>query len=74
MLRAYRQTVFGNASPVMANILDLSKSEAMVLIPICILILVIGIYPAPILQLAQEPVNEIIKNLNVFKVIPGVTP
>ncbi len=74
LLRAYRQSVFGVVSPAMENNYDLTLQEGIVLIPLAILIILLGVFPGPVLQMSQEPVNEILKNISAFKVIPGVTP
>lgn len=67
MLKAYRQTVLGETNALTATFADLSYLEKMILFPIAGLILVIGIYPAPLLALSEEAVQNLVKILELYK-------
>lgn len=61
MLRMYKNIMLGEANEKTANFKDLTFSEMAVLVPICILVIAIGIYPNVILQLT-EPISQDIVN------------
>lgn len=57
MLRMYKNIMLGEANAVTANFKDLTFSEMAVLVPICIIVIGVGIYPNIILQLT-EPISQ----------------
>ena len=62
----YKNVWFGETNSNTEKFEDLKTSEKMVLIPIVALILTMGIYPKPILEMAQ-PAIETILNTAIIK-------
>jgi NADH-quinone oxidoreductase subunit M len=60
MLRSFQLTMLGESNPVTRNFSDLDKQEKWVLYPIVILIVVIGIYPAPLLKISEVAVDDLL--------------
>ncbi len=60
MLRAFQQTMLGEVNQNSKLFLDLTTQEKIVLYPITLLVLVIGIYPTPLLALSEPAVNQIL--------------
>ena len=57
----------GETNAATANFQDLTGQEKIVLYPIVILILLIGIYPAPLLEISEVAVE------NILKIFPDVS-
>jgi NADH-quinone oxidoreductase subunit M len=60
MLRSFQQSMLGETNVVTATISDLTFQEKWVLYPIVVLIVVIGIYPAPLLKISEAAVNNLL--------------
>jgi NADH-quinone oxidoreductase subunit M len=60
MLRMYKGVMQGETNALTATFTDISGSETLVLAIICILIIVIGVYPQPILHLSEAATNNLI--------------
>ena len=60
MLRMYKGVMQGETNALTATFTDISGSEVFVLTIICALIIVIGVYPQPILHLSEASVNQLI--------------
>ncbi len=63
MLRTFQRAMSGEPNTVTAGFKDLTGQEKMVLYPIVILIVVIGVYPAPLLEISEAAVDNIV---NIF--------
>ncbi|MCC7533028.1 MAG: NADH-quinone oxidoreductase subunit M [Bacteroidia bacterium] len=66
MLRMLQNTMYGNTNELTQNFTDLNLSESIVLGVIAVTIIVMGIYPKPLFDLAQ-PTIEIILNKALAK-------
>ncbi len=64
MLRMYKQIMQGEASTLTASFVDVSGSEKLVLITICTLIILIGVYPQPLQHLSEASVSHLIEQVN----------
>jgi len=64
MLRMYKKVMQGETNALTAVFADISGSELVVLSIICCLIIVIGIYPHPILHISEASVNNLIQSVN----------
>jgi NADH-quinone oxidoreductase subunit M len=53
MLRTFQKAMSGETNNVTASLPDLNYQERLVLYPVVILILVIGVYPAPLLNISE---------------------
>lgn len=67
MLKAYRQMILGETNAITATFMDLSYLEKMILFPIAGLIIIIGVYPARLLQISEEAVQNLVKILELYK-------
>lgn len=61
MLRMYKQVMQGETNALTITFTDISGSEIVVLGIICALIIVIGIYPQPILHVSEAAVSNLVK-------------
>ncbi|MGZ3821199.1 MAG: complex I subunit 4 family protein [Mucilaginibacter sp.] len=64
MLRMYKGVMHGETNALTATFTDISGSEQLVLGIICLFIIVIGIYPQPILHLSEAAVSNLIHSVN----------
>jgi len=60
MLRMYKSVMQGETNALTSTFTDISGSEVIVLGVICLLIIVIGVYPQPILHLSDASVSNLI--------------
>jgi NADH-quinone oxidoreductase subunit M len=61
----YRKMIFGKLEkPNLSGILDLSRRELALLVPLAVLALFFGFYPAPILDVTAASVDQLISNYN----------
>jgi NADH-quinone oxidoreductase subunit M len=60
MLRMYKNVMYGETNTLTATFTDISGSEVIVLSIICVLIIVIGVYPQPVLRISEASVNGLI--------------
>ena len=60
MLRSFQMTMLGESSPVTRIFPDLDSQEKWVLFPIVIMVLLIGIYPAPLLKISDVAVDNLL--------------
>jgi NADH-quinone oxidoreductase subunit M len=61
MLRTFQKSMSGEVNNLTARFADLSTEEKWVLYPVVALILIIGIYPTPILELSEPAVANLLK-------------
>ena len=59
MLRMYKGVMQGETNSLTATFTDISGSEVLVLAIICLLIIVIGVYPQPILNISEAAVQNL---------------
>jgi len=60
MLRMYKTVMQGETNALTATFVDISGSEVFVFVIICALIIVIGVYPQPVLHISEASVNGLI--------------
>jgi NADH-quinone oxidoreductase subunit M len=56
MLRSFQQSILGESNSVTKGFADLDNIEKLVLYPMVILIIFIGVYPAPLLKISEAAV------------------
>lgn len=61
MLRTFQKSMSGETNAVTAAFADLKWNEKAVLYPIALLIILIGIYPAPILSISEPAVAKLLE-------------
>ncbi len=64
MLRAYKNIMQGELNETTSSFKDIKGTEVVVLAIICTLIIVIGVYPKPILHISEAAVNGLISQVN----------
>lgn len=64
MLVAFQRSMSGEANPITSAFTDLTLQEKLVLFPIVLLILAIGIYPAPLLEISEPAVKSLVESIN----------
>jgi NADH-quinone oxidoreductase subunit M len=59
----YRRIIFGELSkPALAKLQDLSGREVAFLVPLVLLVVFFGVYPAPILDVTARSVKALVEN------------
>lgn len=61
MLRTFQRSMSGEANSTTSGFVDLTMQEKLVLYPAVILIMAIGIYPTPLLEISEAAVDNILK-------------
>lgn len=61
MLRSYQKTMLGETNSLTSSFTDLSMNEKIVFGTIVILIIVMGVYPKPLLDIAEPAVTRIVE-------------
>ncbi len=64
MLRMYKQAMHGETNVLTVTFTDISGSETVVLSIICALIILIGIFPQPVLHISEAAVNKLFQAIN----------
>lgn len=59
MLRSFQQTMLGESNSRTMNFIDLGTNEKIVLYPIVVMIILIGIYPGPLLKISEAAVENL---------------
>lgn len=60
MLRMFQGAMFGEKTLITNDFKDVTFSEAMVLVPLCIMVFVIGVYPNLFLKLSDNAVKDLL--------------
>ena len=63
MFKTFQKSMSGETNSTTAQVTDLSYHERLVLFPVVFLIVLIGIYPKPLLDISATAVNDL---LSVF--------
>jgi len=61
MLRSYQKIMLGETNSLTATFTDLSFNEKAVFVPIVLLIIIMGVYPKPILDIAEPAIKHIVE-------------
>ena len=64
MLRMYQKIMLGSTNDLTIGFSDIKGTEKIVLYSICILVVVMGVYPKPILQLSEASVQHLLQQIN----------
>lgn len=65
MLRMYQNMMLGQTNSLTINFTDIKGTEKLVLYIICALIIVLGVYPKPVLHLSEAAVQQLIEQVNL---------
>jgi NADH-quinone oxidoreductase subunit M len=75
MLYAYQRAMLGEQNPAYEKISDIKTLDYLILVPLIVIIFVLGIFPQPIFNLIDEPVNSMQNLLKpVADIISGIVP
>ncbi|MEO5603119.1 MAG: NADH-quinone oxidoreductase subunit M [Cyclobacteriaceae bacterium] len=71
MLRSFQLTMLGESNASTAGFPDLDKHEKMVLYPIVLLVLLIGVYPTPLLKITEVAVDDLLAIISNYQAMKG---
>ncbi|MBL0744882.1 complex I subunit 4 family protein [Chryseolinea lacunae] len=66
MLRSFQQAMLGETNSTTESFVDLSGREKLVLFPIVVIIIVMGIYPDPLLSISESAVTNLLSIVQEF--------
>ncbi|WP_443945408.1 complex I subunit 4 family protein [Pedobacter sp. AW1-32] len=64
MLRTYQNVMLGKTNSLTLTFTDIQGSEKLVLFIICALIIVLGVYPKPLLHITEASVQHLLEQVN----------
>jgi NADH-quinone oxidoreductase subunit M len=64
MLRMYQNVMLGETNSLTITFTDIKGTEKLVLYTICALIIVLGVYPKPVLHLTEASVQHLLEQVN----------
>jgi NADH-quinone oxidoreductase subunit M len=67
MLKSFQKTMLGDVNGNTHSFVDLTGSEKVVLYPIVVLIILIGVYPTPLLNISEPAVANLIGIITDYK-------
>ncbi|MGL4285980.1 MAG: NADH-quinone oxidoreductase subunit M [Phreatobacter sp.] len=68
----YRQVIWGVLDkPSLATITDVDRRELVILVPLVVLTIVLGFYPAPVLNTSEVAVNALVESYNQANAAAG---
>jgi len=67
MLRSFQSTMLGETSVVTKIFADLDTQEKWVLYPIVIVVILIGVYPGPLLNISEAAVNDLLNIVSNYQ-------
>ena len=65
MLSMVQKTFYGNANPIVEKAKKMSRGQGIVLFILVITILILGIYPEPVIRLTETTVSDIIGKISL---------
>lgn len=66
MLKTFQKSMSGDVNSITTGFTDLSAQEKLVLYPLVILIILMGIYPAPLLEISEPAVANLLKIYSTY--------
>lgn len=73
-LRLYQKVATGPASPHVEGMTDLKGREVTSLVPIVLLTIVLGVFPAPVLDVVNPAVNRVMDTIGMTDPEPALAP
>ena len=67
MLRSFQVTMLGEANALTLKFRDLDKQEKWVLYPIVVMVILIGVYPAPLLNISEVAVDDLLMIISNYQ-------
>jgi NADH-quinone oxidoreductase subunit M len=71
MLRSFQQTMLGENNSVTKGFTDLDTTEKLVLYPLVAMIIIIGVYPAPLLKISEAAVDNLHNIISNYQALKG---
>jgi len=71
-LRAYQKIFFGELNKKYCDMPEISGRELFTIIPLAIITFVLGVYPAPFLNVIQETISGIIEHVATLGITSGI--
>ena len=65
MLRSYQTVMLGEVNSITKTFAEVSGLEKTILIIICVLVIVLGVYPKPLLDIAEPAVKLYMQNYSI---------
>ena len=66
MLKLFQHTVLGDHQTATDAFTEVTTKEKLILIPICILVILIGVYPKPLLDISEPAVNKLLQEMSSY--------
>jgi NADH-quinone oxidoreductase subunit M len=66
MLRTFQKSMSGETNRLTESFTDLTTQEKLVLYPIALLVLLIGVYPAPLLEISEAAVTQLVNTYSNY--------
>jgi NADH-quinone oxidoreductase subunit M len=63
MLRSYQSIMLGETTNATANFGELARNEKFILVVICAVIILFGVYPKPITDIAEPSINVLLEGI-----------
>lgn len=67
MLRSFQVTMLGETNSTTKSFIDLDRQEKWVLYPIVIMVILIGIYPAPLMKISEVAVDNLLTIISSYQ-------
>ena len=67
MLRSFQMTMLGESNAVTKGFPDLDRQEKWVLYPIVVMVVLIGVYPAPLLRISDVAVDNVLSIISNYQ-------
>ena len=64
MLRSFQQMMLGDANVTTSKFTSLTRHESIILISIVILVILLGVYPAPLMQLSEPTILNLLSSIH----------
>lgn len=71
MLRSFQLTMLGENNAVTKGFTDLDRVEKWVLYPIVIMVVLIGVYPAPLMKISEAAVDNLLSIITTYQAMEG---
>jgi len=70
-LWSYQRMFFGPLNPKYENLAEINKRELWTLVPLAIVVIFLGIYPAPMLDLMSGTLNQLVDYVKTAGITAG---
>jgi NADH-quinone oxidoreductase subunit M len=69
MLRGFQNTVLGETTTLTKTFTDLDTNEKLVLYPLVVMVLIIGVYPTPLMNISEAAVDNLFNIISNYQAI-----